>query len=133
MEGSFSGWELSSLHLSSRLTPPRADLLAYGWQVGPKQFERVLDMVSKVRSMGMEVCTTLGMLTKEQAEKLKVAGLSCYNHNIDTSPEYYPKITGSRNYEDRLDTLQQVTLDPPPLHKRTLCTNKGRDQPPVAR
>mmetsp|Transcript_15593 Transcript_15593/g.30793 ORF Transcript_15593/g.30793 Transcript_15593/m.30793 type:complete len:343 (+) Transcript_15593:152-1180(+) len=77
-------------------------------QVGPKQFERVLDMVSKVRATGMEVCTTLGMLTKEQAEKLKVAGLSCYNHNLDTSPEFYPKITSSRNYDDRLDTLEQV-------------------------
>jgi len=77
-------------------------------QVGPKQFERVLDMVSKVRGLGMEVCTTLGMLTKEQAEKLKVAGLSCYNHNVDTSPEYYPKVTSSRNYDDRLDTLEKV-------------------------
>ncbi len=78
-------------------------------QVGPKQFDRVLDMVSKVRSMGMEVCTTLGMLTAEQAQKLKVAGLSCYNHNLDTSPEFYPKITSSRNYDDRLDTLEKVT------------------------
>jgi len=77
-------------------------------QVGPKQFDRVLDMVSKVRSMGMEVCTTLGMLTKEQADQLKVAGLSCYNHNLDTSPEFYPKITSSRNYDDRLDTLKSV-------------------------
>jgi len=81
-------------------------------QVGPKQFERVLDMVSKVRSMGMEVCTTLGMLTKEQADQLKVAGLSCYNHNLDTSPEFYPKITSSRNYDDRLDTLKSVTDQP---------------------
>lgn len=77
-------------------------------QVGPKQFERVLDMVTKVRSLGMEVCTTLGMLTKEQAEQLKTAGLSCYNHNIDTSPEYYPSITTSRKFEDRLDTLGKV-------------------------
>lgn len=77
-------------------------------QVGPKQFERVLEMVTKVRSLGMEVCTTLGMLTEEQAKKLKSAGLSCYNHNVDTSPEYYPKITSSRTYEDRLDTLDKV-------------------------
>ncbi len=77
-------------------------------QVGPKQFDRVLDMVSKVRSLGMEVCTTLGMLNADQAQKLKEAGLSCYNHNLDTSPEYYPKITSSRNYDDRLDTLEKV-------------------------
>lgn len=77
-------------------------------QVGPKQFDRVLEMVTKVRSLGMEVCTTLGMLTEEQAKQLKTAGLSCYNHNVDTSPEFYPKITSSRTYEDRLDTLDKV-------------------------
>ena len=71
-------------------------------QVGPKQFERVLEM------LGMEVCTTLGMLTEDQAKQLKTAGLSCYNHNVDTSPEYYPKITSSRTYDDRLDTLSKV-------------------------
>ena len=65
-------------------------------QVGPKQFERVLEMVTKVRLLGMEVCTTLGMLTADQAKQLKTAGLSCYNHNVDTGPEYYPKITSSR-------------------------------------
>jgi biotin synthase len=77
-------------------------------QVGPKQFERVLEMVTKVRLLGMEVCTTLGMLTEDQAKQLKTAGLSCYNHNVDTSPEYYPKITSSRTYDDRLDTLSKV-------------------------
>ncbi|KAJ1494109.1 hypothetical protein T484DRAFT_1609664 [Baffinella frigidus] len=77
-------------------------------QVGPKQFDRVLDMVSKVRALGMEVCTTLGMLTAEQAAQLKVAGLSCYNHNVDTSRSYYEKITSSRTYEDRLDTISKV-------------------------
>jgi len=77
-------------------------------QVGPRQFERVLDMVSKVRALGMEVCTTLGMLTAEQSQQLKTAGLTCYNHNLDTSPEFYPKITSSRTYDDRLDTLGKV-------------------------
>jgi len=77
-------------------------------QVGPKQFERVLDMVSKIRSLGMEVCTTLGMLTTEQAQQLKQAGLSCYNHNVDTSKEFYPKITSSRTYDERLDTIGKV-------------------------
>jgi len=77
-------------------------------QVGPRQFDRVLDMVSKVRALGMEVCTTLGMLTAEQSHQLKTAGLTCYNHNLDTSPEFYPKITSSRTYDDRLDTLGKV-------------------------
>lgn len=77
-------------------------------QVGPKQFERVLDMVSKVRALDMEVCTTLGMLTAEQSQQLKTAGLTCYNHNLDTSPEFYPKITSSRTYDDRLDTIGKV-------------------------
>jgi biotin synthase len=77
-------------------------------QVGPKQFERVLDMVSKVRALNMEVCTTLGMLTAEQSQQLKTAGLTCYNHNLDTSPEFYEKITSSRTYDDRLDTIGKV-------------------------
>lgn len=77
-------------------------------QVGPRQFERVLDMVKKVRALGMEVCTTLGMLTPEQAVQLKNAGLTAYNHNLDTSPEYYSKITTTRHYEDRLSTVEAV-------------------------
>jgi len=77
-------------------------------QVGPKQFGRVLDMVSKIRALGMEVCTTLGMLTPDQAKALRAAGLTAYNHNLDTSPEYYGKITTTRRYQDRLDTLANV-------------------------
>jgi len=77
-------------------------------QVGKGQFERVLEMTSKVRDMGMEVCATLGMLNPEQAKALRVAGLTAYNHNLDTSPEYYPKVTSSRNYEDRLNTIAAV-------------------------
>jgi len=77
-------------------------------QVGPKQFGRVLDMVSKIRALGMEVCTTLGMLTPDQAVALRNAGLTAYNHNLDTSPEYYGKITTTRRYSDRLETLQHV-------------------------
>ena len=68
-------------------------------QVAERQWERVLDMVRRVRGLGMEVCTTLGMLTPEQARQLREAGLSAYNHNLDTSPEYYGKITTSRKYE----------------------------------
>lgn len=65
-------------------------------QVGERQFGRVLDMVTKIRALGMEVCTTLGMLTPEQAVLLRSAGLTAYNHNLDTSPEYYGKITTTR-------------------------------------
>lgn len=77
-------------------------------QVGVRQWERVLDMVKKIRGLGMEVCTTLGMLTPDQAKELREAGLTAYNHNLDTSPEYYGKVTSSRKYEDRLDTLKNV-------------------------
>jgi biotin synthase len=71
-------------------------------------FDAVLSMVEEVAALGMEVCTTLGMLTAEQARRLKSAGLTAYNHNLDTSPEFYPKIVTTRKYKDRLDTLQRV-------------------------
>lgn len=77
-------------------------------QVGPRQFGRVLDMVREIRDMNMEVCATLGMLTSEQAQKLKEAGLTAYNHNLDTSREFYPKVITSRTYDDRLKTLGHV-------------------------
>ncbi|MEX2525562.1 MAG: biotin synthase BioB [Gammaproteobacteria bacterium] len=73
-----------------------------------KDFTRVLDMVRAVNDMGMESCATLGMLTAEQAQRLKEAGLEFYNHNLDTSPEYYGDIISTRDYQDRLDTLQHV-------------------------
>src|SRR5262249_40788314 len=68
-------------------------------------FDRVLAMVSGVAALGMEVCTTLGMLSADQAVRLKAAGLTAYNHNLDTSPEFYPEIITTRVYQDRLDTL----------------------------
>jgi biotin synthase len=71
-------------------------------------FESVLTMVSAVADLGMEVCTTLGMLTADQAARLKSAGLTAYNHNLDTSPEFYPQIITTRTYQDRLDTLRHV-------------------------
>uniref|UniRef100_A0A383W910 biotin synthase n=1 Tax=Tetradesmus obliquus TaxID=3088 RepID=A0A383W910_TETOB len=77
-------------------------------QVGPRQWSRVLEMVRRIRGLGMEVCTTLGMLTPEQARELREAGLTAYNHNLDTSPEYYGQITTTRKYEDRLSTLAAV-------------------------
>lgn len=73
-----------------------------------KAFDRVCDMVKGVSDMGMEACVTLGMLTEDQAKKLKEAGLTAYNHNLDTSREYYDKIITTRTYDDRLDTLKNV-------------------------
>ena len=74
---------------------------------GP-QFDRVLAMVSGVRALGMEACVTLGMLSGDQARRLKEAGLSAYNHNLDTSPEFYGEIISTRDYDDRLRTLAAV-------------------------
>lgn len=68
-------------------------------QVGVRQWQRVLEMVKRIRALDMEVCTTLGMLTPEQARDLRTAGLTAYNHNLDTSPEFYPKVTTTRKYE----------------------------------
>ncbi len=71
-------------------------------------FDAVLKMVEEVAGLGMEVCTTLGMLTADQAVRLKSAGLTAYNHNLDTSPEFYPTIITTRTYQDRLETLGHV-------------------------
>ncbi|MEP2025916.1 MAG: biotin synthase BioB [Reichenbachiella sp.] len=73
-----------------------------------KDFDKVLEMVKGVNGMGMEVCCTLGMLSEEQADKLKDAGLYAYNHNLDTSEEHYDEIISTRTYDDRLDTLNNV-------------------------
>jgi len=73
-----------------------------------KNFERVLEMVSRVQAEGLETCATLGMLDAGQALELKQAGLDYYNHNLDTSPEFYGDIITTRTYDDRLDTLAHV-------------------------
>ncbi len=73
-----------------------------------KDFDRVLEMVQGVTGLGMEVCCTMGMLTEDQAKKLHDAGLFAYNHNIDTSEEYYSDIITTRTYDDRLQTLDNV-------------------------
>ncbi|HYM21002.1 MAG TPA: biotin synthase BioB [Candidatus Kapabacteria bacterium] len=73
-----------------------------------RDFDNVLQMVRGVRSLGLEVCTTLGMVTKPQAERLKDAGLTAYNHNLDTSESFYGSIIHTREYQDRLDTLRNV-------------------------
>jgi biotin synthase len=78
-----------------------------GPREGP-QFDRVLEMVGAVRELGMEACVTLGMLTEDQARRLREAGLTAYNHNLDTSRRYYPQIITTRSYEDRLATLRAV-------------------------
>lgn len=73
-----------------------------------KSFEDVLTMVREISSMGMETCATLGLLNAEQAKRLKEAGLTAYNHNLDTSPEHYNRVVSSRTYADRLETLANV-------------------------
>jgi biotin synthase len=80
------------------------------WRDVPRdaRFSRVLEMVRGVRELGLEACTTLGMLNAEQAVELAAAGLSAYNHNLDTSPEFYGQIITTRTYQERLDTLARV-------------------------
>jgi biotin synthase len=73
-----------------------------------RDFSKVLEMVEAVKSLGLESCATLGMLNREQALRLKSAGLDYYNHNLDTSPDYYKSIISTREYEDRLSTLAHV-------------------------
>ena len=80
------------------------------WRDVPRgaPFERVLDMVRGVRALGMEACCTLGMLEQDQADALATAGLTAYNHNLDTSPEFYGQIITTRTYDERLSTLARV-------------------------
>ena len=80
------------------------------WRQAPegREFDSVVESVAAVAELGMEVCCTLGMLTGSQASRLKQAGLTAYNHNLDTSPEFYGKIITTRTYQERLDTLAAV-------------------------
>jgi len=80
------------------------------WRQVPqgREFDSVLESVRGVADLGMEVCCTLGMLTEEQAQSLKQAGLTAYNHNLDTSPEFYSNIISTRTYQERLDTIAAV-------------------------
>jgi biotin synthase len=73
-----------------------------------KDFDAIIDLVKEVKSVGLEVCCTLGMLTESQAQRLQEAGCYAYNHNLDTSPEYYGEIISTRTYQDRLRTLDNV-------------------------
>ena len=89
-----------------------ADRFCMGWAWREiregKPFNSMLEMVKGVRALGMEACVTAGMLTDDQALKLANAGLTAYNHNLDTSPEYYENIITTRTYQDRLDTIKRV-------------------------
>ncbi len=89
-----------------------ADRFCMGWAWREikegAEFEAMLQMVREVRSLGMEACVTAGMLSERQAMKLAEAGLTAYNHNLDTSPEHYKEIITTRTYQDRLETLQRV-------------------------
>ncbi len=79
-----------------------------GVREGTHQFEAVLDIVRAVSTLGMEVCVTLGQLTPTAARQLKEAGVTAYNHNLDTSPEFYPNIVTTHSFDDRLQTIRHV-------------------------
>ena len=79
-----------------------------GVRDGTEKFEQVLETVREVSQLGMEVCVTLGQIGPAEAHKLKAAGVTAYNHNIDTSPEFYPEIVTTHTFQDRLDTIAAV-------------------------
>jgi biotin synthase len=79
-----------------------------GVREGDKKFEQVLGTIREVSKLGMEVCVTLGQLSVSEARKLKEAGVTAYNHNIDTSPEFYPQIVSTHTFDDRLNTIRAV-------------------------
>ena len=79
-----------------------------GVRDGSEKFERVLEIVHEVSRLGMEVCVTLGEIGAAEARKLKAAGVTAYNHNIDTSPEFYPEIVSTHTFQNRLDTIAAV-------------------------
>ena len=79
-----------------------------GVRDGDAKFEQVLETIREVSQLGMEVCVTLGQLSLAEARKLKAAGVTAYNHNIDTSPEFYPEIVTTHTFQDRLNTIQAV-------------------------
>src|SRR5881394_2010867 len=79
-----------------------------GVRDGSDKFERVLETVREVSQLGMEVCVTLGQIGDDEAVKLKAAGVTAYNHNIDTSPDFYPRIVSTHTFQDRVDTIRAV-------------------------
>jgi biotin synthase len=102
--------ELTDAATNARAQGATRFCMGAAWRDAPEgqPFERVLDMVRVVRGLGMEACCTLGMLNQRQADALADAGLTAYNHNLDTSPEFYGSIITTRTYAERLDTLARV-------------------------
>ncbi|ACK49130.1 biotin synthase [Methylocella silvestris BL2] len=100
------------LEIAARAKAAGADRFCMGaaWRSvrDGREFDSVIEMVRGVRELGLEACVTLGMLNAAQAGRLKEAGLTAYNHNLDTGPDYYDKIVTTRSYDDRLDTLKAV-------------------------
>src|SRR3954466_3230937 len=79
-----------------------------GVREGTPKFEQVIDTIREVSQLGMEVCVTLGQIGPSEARRLKEAGVTAYNHNIDTSPEFYPEIVTTHTFQDRLNTIEAV-------------------------
>ncbi|MFT5550187.1 MAG: biotin synthase [Candidatus Azotimanducaceae bacterium] len=101
--------EVKQAALNAKLNGASRFCMGAAWRnPTDKNLNKVIEMISAVKDMGLETCVTLGMLTQPQSKKLKEAGLDYYNHNLDTSPEYYKDIITTRKYQDRLDTLENV-------------------------
>lgn len=105
-------WDLDDVLKKATLAKANGALrfcMGAAWRSPPKKMlPRVIDMIKAVKALGLETCVTLGMLDKDDAQQLKKAGLDYYNHNLDSSPQFYEKIITTRTYQDRLDTLQHV-------------------------
>lgn len=99
---------LAAAHIAKQSGATRF-CLAAAWRSPPvKDFPKVLEMVRNLKSFDMEICVTLGMLDEQQAKDLAEAGLDYYNHNLDTSPEYYAQVISTRHFQERVDTLAHV-------------------------
>ena len=105
-------WDIEDVISKARLAKENGSqrfCMGAAWRSPPKKMlPRVIEMIKAVKALGLETCVTLGMLDEEDAQQLHAAGLDYYNHNLDSSPEYYEKIITTRTYQDRLDTLQNV-------------------------
>lgn len=105
-------WDINDVIAKARLAKANGSqrfCMGAAWRSPPKKMlSHVIEMIKSVKSEGLETCVTLGMLDADDAQQLKDAGLDYYNHNLDSSPEFYRKIITTRTYQDRLDTLQHV-------------------------
>ena len=101
--------EVAKLAKEAQANGAQRFCMGAAWRsLSDRHLDTVIEMIDRVKSLGLETCMTLGMLKPEQAQKLADSGLDYYNHNLDTSPEYYPKIISTRTYQDRLQTLKHV-------------------------